>query len=407
MWERFSYYGMRAFLILYLVAPASTGGMGFSAPEAASIYGTYTGSAWGAAILGGFLADRVMGQYYAVLLGGTLIALGHFTLAFNALAAFYGGLALIAAGTGLLKPNVSTIVGSLYEQGDRRRDPGFSIFYMGINSGGLIGQIVAGYIAQKINWHAGFATAGIGMVFGLAQYWMGRERLQQGLDRLAKDKASRRQTTTSAAGAGLTREEWTRILAIFIFFVCVAVLGRLRAGGSTLNLFADQHTRLSVLGWEFPSSWLQGVQSACVILFAPVMAWLWTRLGRFEPSSPAKFALGLLFVGLAFVLLMPAGTIAETGLKVSPLWLIAAYAIMEIGELCLSPVGLSVVTKLSPARLVGVMMGVFFLSNALGNKIAGFAAGFVGSMPLPSLFGTVAAVTLGAALVLAVMEPSV
>jgi len=410
MWERFSYYGMRAFLILYLVAPASTGGMGFSAPEAASIYGTYTGSAWGAAILGGFLADRVIGQYYAVLLGGILIALGHFTLAFNALAAFYGGLALIAAGTGLLKPNVSTIVGSLYEQGDRRRDPGFSIFYMGINSGGLIGQIVAGYIAQKINWHAGFATAGIGMVLGLAQYWFGRERLRQGLDRLAKEKAARHQVTASgaAAGTGLTRDEWTRILAIFIFFVFASLFwGAYEQAGSTLNLFADQHTRLSVFGWEFPSSWLQGVQSACVILFAPVMAWLWTRLGRFEPSSPAKFALGLLFVGLAFVLLMPAGTIAETGLKVSPLWLIAAYAIMEIGELCLSPVGLSVVTKLSPARLVGVMMGVFFLSNALGNKIAGFAAGFVGSMPIPNLFGTVAAVTLGAALVLAVMVPGI
>ena len=410
MWERFSYYGMRAFLILYLVAPTSTGGMGFSAPAAASIYGTYTGSAWGAAIFGGFLADRFLGQYNAVLLGGILIALGHFTLAFNALAAFYGGLALIAAGTGLLKPNVSTIVGSLYERGDRRRDAGFSIFYMGINSGGLMGQIVAGYIAQKVNWHAGFATAGIGMVLGLTQYWYGRERLRQGLNRLAEDKAERRNTATSAttSDAWLTRDEWTRILAIVIFFIFASLFwGAYEQAGSTLNLFADQHTRLSVLGWEFPSSWLQGVQSTCVILFAPIMAWLWTRLGRFEPSSPAKFALGLLFVGLAFVLLVPAGTIAETGMKVSPLWLIVAYAIMEIGELCLSPVGLSVVTKLSPARLVGVMMGVFFLSNALGNKIAGFAAGFVGSMPLPSLFGTVAAVTLGAAAVLALMVPGV
>jgi POT family proton-dependent oligopeptide transporter len=410
MWERFSYYGMRAILILYLVAPTSTGGMGFSAPAAASIYGTYTGSAWGAAIFGGFLADRFLGQYNAVLLGGILIALGHFTLAFNALAAFYGGLALIAAGTGLLKPNVSTIVGSLYERGDRRRDAGFSIFYMGINSGGLMGQIVAGYIAQKVNWHAGFATAGIGMVVGLTQYWYGRERLQQGLNRLAQDKAERRNTATSAttSDAWLTRDEWTRILAIVIFFIFASLFwGAYEQAGSTLNLFADLHTRLSVLGWEFPSSWLQAVQSACVILFAPIMAWLWMRLGRFEPSSPAKFALGLLFVGLAFVLLVPAGTIAETGMKVSPLWLIVAYAIMEIGELCLSPVGLSVVTKLSPARLVGVMMGVFFLSNALGNKIAGFAAGFVGSMPLPSLFGTVAAVTLAAAAVLAVMVPGV
>ena len=410
MWERFSYYGMRAFLILYLIAPASSGGMGFSAPEAASIYGTYTGSAWGAAILGGFVADRLLGQYYAVLLGGILIALGHFTLAFNALAAFYGGLALIAAGTGLLKPNVSTIVGSLYEQGDRRRDPGFSIFYMGINSGGLIGQIVAGYIAQKINWHAGFATAGIGMVFGLLQYWMGRGRLQQGLDRLAHEKATRRQAAVSnpASSAGLTRDEWTRILAIVIFFIFASLFwGAYEQAGSTLNLFADQHTRLSILGWEFPSSWLQSVQGLCVILFAPVMAWLWTRLGQFEPSSPAKFALGLLFVSLSFFLLVPAGSIAEGGVRVSPLWLVAAYAIMEIGELCLSPVGLSVVTKLSPARLVGVMMGVFVLSNAAGNKIAGYVAGFVGSMPLPTLFGTVAGVTLAAAVVLAVMVPGI
>jgi POT family proton-dependent oligopeptide transporter len=281
---------------------------------------------------------------------------------------------------------------------------------MGINSGGLMGQIVAGYIAQKVNWHAGFATAGIGMVVGLTQYWYGRERLQQGLNRLAQDKAERRNTATSAttSDAWLTRDEWTRILAIVIFFIFASLFwGAYEQAGSTLNLFADLHTRLSVLGWEFPSSWLQAVQSACVILFAPIMAWLWMRLGRFEPSSPAKFALGLLFVGLAFVLLVPAGTIAETGMKVSPLWLIVAYAIMEIGELCLSPVGLSVVTKLSPARLVGVMMGVFFLSNALGNKIAGFAAGFVGSMPLPSLFGTVAAVTLAAAAVLAVMVPGV
>jgi POT family proton-dependent oligopeptide transporter len=248
------------------------------------------------------------------------------------------------------------------------------------------------------------------MVLGLTQYWFGRGRLRQGLDRLAREKAERRLAATSVASAnvGLAREEWTRILAIVIFFIFASLFwGAYEQAGSTLNLFADQHTRLSALGWTFPSSWLQGVQSACVILFAPVLAWLWGRLGRFEPSSPAKFAYGLLFVGVAFLLLVPAGSIAESGVRVSPLWLVAAYAIMEIGELCLSPVGLSVVTKLSPARLVGVMMGLFFLSNALGNKIAGFAAGFVGSMPLPSLFGTVAAVTLAAAAVLALMVPGV
>jgi proton-dependent oligopeptide transporter, POT family len=410
MWERFSYYGMRAFLILYLVAPVTSGGLGFSAANAASVYGTYTGSAWGAAILGGLVADRLLGQFNAVLVGGCIIALGHFTLAFKALPAFYGGLALVALGTGLLKPNVSTLVGSLYEQGDRRRDPGFSIFYMGINSGGLLGPIVAGYLAQRVDWHAGFACAGVGMALGLVQYWVGRERLRPGLDRLARDRAERQGTATASAGppAGFTRVEWSRILVIVILFVFASLFwGAYEQAGSTLNLFADRYSTLTILGYTFPSSLLQSVQPVCVVLFAPVFAWLWTRLGRhgYEPSSPAKFAYGLLFVSLAFLLLVPAGSFAQAGIKVSPWWLIVAYAITEIGELCLSPVGLSVVTKLSPARIVGLMMGVFFLSNAAGNKIAGWAAGFLEAMPIATLFGTVAAITLGASIVLFVMVP--
>jgi POT family proton-dependent oligopeptide transporter len=408
MWERFSYYGMRAFLILYLVAPASSGGLGFNAADAASVYGTYTGSAWGAAILGGLVADRLLGQFNAVLVGGFIIALGHFTLAFKALPAFYTGLALVALGTGLLKPNVSTLVGSLYEQGDRRRDPGFSIFYMGINSGGLLGPIVAGYLAQRVDWHAGFACAGIGMACGLVQYWLTRERLRPGLDRLARDKAARRTTATTgtAPSAGFTSAEWSRIAAIVIFFVFASLFwGAYEQAGSTLNLFADQYSTLTILGYTFPSSWLQSVQPVCVVLFAPIFAWLWRRLGRYEPSSPAKFAYGLLFVSLAFLLLVPAGAFAQGGVKVSPWWLIVAYAITEVGELCLSPVGLSVVTKLSPTRVVGLMMGVFFLSNAAGNKIAGWAAGFLGSMPIATLFGTVAAITLGASVVLFLMVP--
>jgi proton-dependent oligopeptide transporter, POT family len=410
MWERFSYYGMRAFLILYLVAPVTSGGLGFSAAAAASVYGTYTGSAWGAAILGGLVADRVLGQFNAVLVGGIIIALGHFTLAFKALPAFYTGLALVALGTGLLKPNVSTLVGSLYEQGDQRRDPGFSIFYMGINSGGLMGPIVAGYLAQRVDWHAGFACAGVGMAFGLVQYWVGRGRLQQGLDRLARERAARKETATSSASpsAGFTRVEWSRILVIVILFVFASLFwGAYEQAGSTLNLFADRYSTLTILGYTFPSSWLQSVQPVCVVLFAPLFAWLWTRLGRhgYEPSSPAKFAYGLLFVSLAFLLLVPAGNFAQAGIKVSPWWLIIAYAITEIGELCLSPVGLSVVTKLSPARIVGLMMGVFFLSNAAGNKIAGWAAGFLEAMPIATLFGTVAAITLGASIVLFVMVP--
>ena len=406
MWERFSYYGMRAFLILYLVAPVGSGGLGFAAADAASVYGTYTGSAWGAGILGGIVADRLLGQFNAVLVGGTIIALGHFTLAFKALPAFYSGLALVALGTGLLKPNVSTLVGSLYEPGDRRRDAGFSIFYMGINSGGLLGPIIAGYLAQRVDWHAGFACAGFGMAIGLAQYGMGRGRLQHGLDRLTREKANRPTAASLGGVPRFTREEWSRISAIVIFFVFASLFwGAYEQAGSTLNLFADRYSTLTILGYTFPSSWLQSVQPVCVVLFAPMFAWLWKRLGRHEPSSPAKFAFGLLFVSLAFLLLVPAGAFAQAGLKVSPWWLIIAYAITEVGELCLSPVGLSVVTKLSPARIVGLMMGVFFLSNAAGNKIAGWAAGFLGSMPVATLFGTVAGITLAASAVLFVLVP--
>src|SRR5256884_616926 len=289
MWERFSYYGMRGFLILYMVKA-----LGFTDQHAGAVYGNYVSSVWLAAIVGGVVADRWLGQYRSVLVGGVIIALGHFTLAFHALPFFYAGLSLIVIGTGLLKPNASTLVGSLYEQGDERRDAGFSIFYMGINVGALLGPM----------------------------------------------------------------------------------------------LYA---------------SWFVAVQAAFVIILSPLFAWLWVRLGPRQPSSPAKFALALMFVGLAFVLLMPAGATAQGGVKVSPLWLVGAYFIEELGEVCLYPVGLSVVTKLAPARIVGLMMGVFFLSNALGNKLAGWSAGFISTTPLPSLFGVTAAVTLGAAVVMFVL----
>ena len=413
MWERFSYYGMRAFLILYMVAPVASGGLGLSDAHAASIYGTYTGSAWGAAILGGLAADRLLGQYTAVFLGGLVIALGHFTLAFKALWSFYAGLTLIVVGTGLLKPNVSILVGSLYPAGDPRRDSGFSLFYMGINSGALIGPLIAGYLAQRVDWHAGFAAAGVGMAIGLAQVpgWAA-PALPPGF--------SASLTSTRSGGVNAPRPHAMRAgypdlrrpsgsgSAPSSCSSCSRRCSgaRTEQAGSTLNLFADRYTRLSVLGWSFPSSWFQSVQPVFVIILAPVFAWLWRWLGRREPSSPAKFAYGLLFVGLAFLLLVPAGRLAqEAGIKVSPWWLVWAYFIAEVGELCLSPVGLSVVTKLSPARVVGLMMGVFFLSNAVGNKLAGFAAGFFSTMPLASLFGTVAAVTMAASVVLFLMVP--
>jgi len=395
MWERFSYYGMRGFLILYMVKA-----LGFTDQHAGAVYGNYVSSVWLGAIVGGIVADRWLGQYRSVLIGGGIIALGHFTLAFHPLPFFYAGLSLIVIGTGLLKPNVSTLVGSLYEQGDERRDAGFSIFYMGINLGALLGPIVAGKIAEGIDWHLGFACAGVGMTLGLIQYVAGRRRLQPALDRLAARPKPVAAIQVDSSN-GFTREDWKRISAVFVFFLFASLFwGAYEQAGSTLTLFADRYVRLELLGLKLYASWFVSVQAAFVIILSPLFAWLWVRLGPRQPSSPAKFALALLFVGLAFVLLMPAGAAAQGGIKVSPLWLVGAYFIEELGEVCLYPVGLSVVTKLAPARIVGLMMGVFFLSNALGNKLAGWSAGFISTTPLPTLFGVTAAVTLGAALVM-------
>jgi POT family proton-dependent oligopeptide transporter len=409
MWERFSYYGMRAFLILYMVAPLTEGGLGFTDRDAASIYGTYTGSAWAAAILGGLAADRFLGQYRSVLLGGIIIAIGHFTLAFKALTFFYTGLALIVVGTGLLKPNVSTLVGSLYREGDPRRDAGFSIFYMGINLGAFIGPLIAGYLAQRVDWHLGFACAGFGMALGLLQYVVGKKRLQPALNRLSEKPRAElvgHAPAPATRSGGFTREEWMRMGAIVIFFLVATLFwGAYEQAGSTLNLFADRYTRLDVLGFSFPSSWFQSVQPIFVILLAPVFAWVWTRLGPHEPSVPAKFAFGVFFMGLSFLVLVPAGSMAQSGegVRVSPWWLVVSYAISELGELSLSPVGLSAVTKLAPLRIVGLMMGVWFLSNAAGNKLAGWAAGFFSSTPLTTLFGVVAGVLFASALVMFVL----
>ncbi len=416
MWERFSYYGMRAFLILYMVHV-----LGFDDRQAGSVYGTYTASVWAAAILGGIIADRWLGQYKSVLIGGIIIALGHFTLAFHPLPFFYTGLGLIVIGTGLLKPNVSGIVGSLYDTDDQRRDAGFSIFYMGINLGAALGPLIAGYLAQRVDWHLGFACAGVGMTLGLIQYVAGRKRLQPAVERLKRQREEARATaeerkraaaTSNAAEPlfwGFTRVEWKRLGAMAVFFVFAAIFwGAYEQAASTLNLFGDRFTRTSILGFSFPSSWFLSVQAIFVIILSPMFAWLWTRLGNREPSTPAKFAFGLFFIGLSFVLLLiPAFRLEATpAIRVSPFWLIGCYFIQELGELCVSPVGLSVFTKLSPVKIVGSMLGVWFLADSLGNKVAGYAAGFISTAPLPQLFGIIAAVCLGASIVaFAIIKP--
>lgn len=409
MWERFSYYGMRAFLILYM-----TKALVFPDAHAGSVYGWYTSSAWAAAIFGGAIADRWLGQYKSVLLGGIIIALGHFTLAFHALPFFYAGLSLIVAGTGLLKPNVSGIVGALYEQGDERRDAGFSIFYMGINSGAFLGPIIAGWIAQEVDWHLGFACAGVGMTIGLIQFIMNRHRLRPAMERLAhrpKPVAAVASATTSERTFwSLTTVEWKRIAAMFFFFLGAAIFwGAYEQAGSSLNLFGDRYTTLTVLGFHFPSSWYVSIQAIFVILLAPGFAWLWIKLGKYEPSTPTKFAFGLFFVGLSFLFLLPAAYAiqATPGLRVSPFWLVGCYFIQELAELSISPVGLSVFTKLSPVKIVGMMLGVWFLADAIGNKAAGYAAGFISNAPMQELFLTVAGVCIGASMIAFILVPPV
>ena len=404
MWERFSFYGLKALLILFMTAAATKGGLGFTDQRAGSVIGWYGFGVYASAIGGGLLADKVLGQYRSVLLGGIIIALGHFSMAVPTVATFYLGLALIVVGTGLLKPNASTMVGALYDPDDARRDAGFSIFYVGINVGAFVAPLVVGTLGQKVNWHVGFACAGVGMILGLIQYVMGKPRLMPALQRLG-------QTDTHAAQSAepwwrFRRDEWGRVAAIAVLFVFSSIFwGAFEQASSSLNLFADRLTRNTAFGYDFPSTWYQSLNSMFMILgLAPLMGSIWVRLGPRQPSSPVKFALGLIFVGLGFALIVPAAKIAQQhNTLVSPWWLIGLYFLHTIGELCLSPVGLSIVTKLAPQRIVGAMMGLWFLSIAVGNKLAGMAGGLFETLPLPQLFGAVAVTTFVAAAILLVV----
>jgi len=420
------------------VASPENGGLGFDTAKAAGIYGLYTGSVYFTSIPGGWIADRLLGLRRAVLVGGILIALGHYCLAVHAMPTFFAGLTLIVLGTGLLKPNISSIVGQLYRPDDPRRDAGFSIFYMGINLGALISPLVCGYLGQKIGWHWGFGAAGVGMTLGLTQYVLGGSRLgQAGLpaEPPAGAGALWAKLALTLVGVGLllyvvwpyrdwvmlggtgvlfawllktggaTAVERKRIGAIIVLFVFAMLFWiGFEQAGSSLTLFADQLTNNSLFGWEFPSSWYQSVEPVFVVTLAPVFAWLWLWLGRHQPSSPAKFAYALLLLGGSFLLLAFAAHLYERShVKVSPFWLVALYLLHALGELSLSPVGLSTVTKLAPARIVGLMMGVWFLALSLGNFLAGVVAGFFGSFPLPQLFGAVFLTTTASALLLALL----
>ena len=446
MWERFSYYGMRALLILFMTASVANGGLGFDTRLAGVVYGIYTALVYMTNLPGGWIADRFIGARRAVFIGGVIIMFGHILLIFNGLAFFYSGLFCVIIGTGLLKPNVSTMVGGLYSAEDKRRDGGFSLFYMGINIGAFIAPLICGYLGQKVNWHFGFGAAAVGMFFGLLQYKTTEKYLgdiglpsKQALDPTALDSAKRQLIIGLSIFLGLilflsglvyggmvvvnakslsiffgclyvvlvlgyfgslflqkdwTQEERGRLTVIVVLFVAAALFwASYEQVGSTLSLFADRFTENSIFGNAFPSSWWQSVHALLIIFLAPVFAWLWVSMAKKnrEPSIPLKFSFGLLFAGFSFLVLVPAALFlnANVGSKVGPQWLLTVFFLQTLGELCLSPVGLSSMTKLAPARVVGQMMGVWFLAASVGNFIGGQVGSLFEAFPLAQIFFTV------------------
>jgi POT family proton-dependent oligopeptide transporter len=456
MWERFTYYGMRAVLVLFLVAAVGQGGFGIDDKTAAAIYGLYTAGVYLAALPGGWIADRLIGARHAVLVGGIAIALGNAILATSlSLRAFYLGLFVIVLGVGLLKPNVSAMVAELYPEGGARLDAGFTVFYMGINLGATLGPIVTGEAQELIGPRAGFAAAGLFMALGVVQYHFTRRHLGDAgkpprvanavrtrswiylwlglaasflalaactlgwieVDPLRLAHVSTLVIAGTAAAffayvflaAGLTAEERRRAVVIVVLFLGSALFwSGYEQAGSSLNLFAERYTDRAI-GSHFviPTGWFQSLNPAFVIIFAPVVAWSWVALARrhLNPSAPAKFAIGVILMGSGFLVMVAASSFVAHGSKVLPYWLILTYLFHTFGELCLSPVGLSYTTKLAPKRLVGQMMGMWFLSLSLGNLTAGLIAGEfdasnVAAMPGQYLHIVYFAVGLGAVLLI-------
>lgn len=426
LWERFSYYGMRSILILYMTSPAALGGLGFADKDASTLYGSYTMWVYLTALPGGLIADYVTGARRAVFIGGCIIALGHFSMVFHSMTFFYGGLALIAIGTGLLKPNISAMVGKLYKEDDPRRDSGFSIFYMGINIGALAAPLAVGFLAKtatfkrfitwmgmdpNMSWHWGFGAAGVGMIAGLVVYaWNSKKLAHVGNTVKTRSQRKAEEAKAEEPRPALTKSDGKRIVAIVIFFIFTILFwGAYEQKGASLNLFADRLVDTSLFGWKFPAPYLQSLTPAFVIMLTPIFSILWIRLKDRQPSSPVKFTLGLIFIGLAYLLMIPAAMLTAQG-RVSFWWLVGLYFLEVVGEMCLSPVGLSTVTKLSPPKLVGIMMGVWFLASAFGSKLAGYLSTFfVSNNPgqLVKLYGGIAVGLLVAAMVLAFMTPMI
>ena len=467
MWERFSYYGMRALLVLYLTAQLLNGGFALDRTTALEIYAIFTGLVYLTPIVGGLLADKILGQRKAIFIGGILMALGQFTLAYSQMGdvaartwLLYLGLGVLIIGNGFFKPNISTMVGKLYSDQDPRKDSAFTIFYMGINLGAFLAPIICGFLAVEFGWAYGFGAAGIGMILGTVWFavqgrLLGNVGFAPNRDIASKDPltlggkdwshilifivyslilvygilvlwgnigdgAKSLITTVMAVIGALALSyiifsntkgsvEWKRVGVIFIlcFFNIFFWAGFEQAGG-TFNLFAENNTNRMIFGWEMPTAWFQSVNSIWIISLAPIVSVLWLSLSRIgkNPNIPVKFALGLIFLGLGFVVMSAANAAAQGGNMVSPMWLVGVYFIHTVAELCLSPIGLSMISKLAPQKIVAVMMGLFFASIALANYMAGVLESILKNyLPDMQLFSFLTLTSISAGIILLLLSP--
>ncbi len=421
MWERFSYYGMRALLVLYLV-----NAVGIERADALKIYGIYTGLVWLSPLLGSILADRYLGYRKSILIGGIVMAAGHFAMAFPNM--LYMGLGLIIFGNGFFKANIASLLGTLYKDKDTRRDAGFTLFYMGINLGGFLGPVIAGNIGENVDWHLGFGLAGVGMCLGLLQFMWGQNKLSDAGLPPGKTKLERSDwlqvLLISAAAVPIvygilavwplvaplwsaipvwlrigvplaatiafminvratsSTSDWQQVYVVIICSVfAIAFWMAFEQAGGTMNLFADKQVDRHLFGWQIPASVFQSINSLWIFIMAPPIAMMWARFdrSRFAISAPVKMGLGLVIAGISFAVLAYAQSLAEQFGTVSPLWLIGVYWLQTVGELFLSPMGMSMVTKLSPVRFTGLLMGVWYCAIAVGSYLAGSLEGMLTS----------------------------
>jgi len=398
MWERFSYYGMRALLVLYmtkhLLADPHTAGVVWGYPSlehllvsifghlsvqqmSSQIYGLYTAFVYFTPFLGGLLADRILGQYKTVYIGGILMAIGHFLMASEQ--AFLVALVFLVLGNGCFKPNISTQVGKLYPEGDSRRDGAFTIFYMGVNLGAFLSPLVCGTLGQVVGWHWGFGAAGVGMLIGLALYYLGSGLVPQP-EPIHKDDHE----AQTKANAPFTRQDWIAVGSLMVMCVLnICFWAVYEQQGNTLQLWADERTNWNVMGlFTIPSTWFQSFNPAMIFIFAPALSWFWIEQSKkkTEPSSVSKLGIGCYLIGSAFLVMIIAARFVPEGTRGSVLWLVGTTFLATIGELYLSPVGLSLVTKVAPKKVVSMMMGLWYLSNFFGNYLTGYLGTFYETM---------------------------